>query len=110
MNSFLFSIFEKFQQEAKPTIVTAADRGYMDPLEASIFYIHRHFSDFNLIVYDLGLTSEQYKKIKTNCRCEIRKFDENQKYSKMYPHVLKLKNYAWKPLIIQVNCFIKKNS
>ncbi len=88
--------------ETKPTIVTAAHFGYYKPLEATVFYIHKHFPDFPLIIYDLGLTTYQLKKLMLNCKCQVRKFDQDAKYSGVSPHVLKLKTYAWKPLIVQV--------
>ena len=35
------------------------------------------------------------------CECEIRKFDENNIYKNVSPHVMNMITYAWKPLIIQ---------
>ena len=40
------------------------------------------------------------------CNCEVRKF--NASYYAQYnaDHVRNLQNYAWKPLILQVNTFV----
>jgi len=89
--------------ETKPTIIIAGNSGYYKRLEATIFYVHKYFPDFPLIVYDLGLTDLQQKLTILNCKCQVRKFDENKKYSRISPHVLDLQTYAWKPLIIQVS-------
>ena len=35
-----------------------------------------------------------------NCKCEIRKFDQDHKYSDISEHVSDLHTYSWKPLII----------
>ena len=43
-----------------PSIVTAANSAYFKPLEATVFYIHKFFPDAKLIIYDIGLTAEQY--------------------------------------------------
>ena len=70
-------------------------------MEASIERIHKIFSNYELIIYDLGLKPDQLKKTILNCKCQVRKFDKDQKYVKKSEHIKKLKTYAWKPLIIQ---------
>jgi hypothetical protein len=42
-----------------------------------------------------------FKKVNRNCKCQVRIFDKDQIYSKLLPHLLQLKTYAWKPLIVQ---------
>lgn len=39
--------------------------------------------------------------VKQNCKCQVRKFDKDNKYIKKSEHIKRLKTYAWKPLIIQ---------
>ena len=43
-----------------PTIVTAANSAYFKSLEATVFYVHKFFPFAKLIIYDIGLTREQY--------------------------------------------------
>jgi len=43
-----------------PTFVTAANSAYFKPLEATVYYIHELFPSAKLIIYDLGLTVDQY--------------------------------------------------
>ncbi len=59
----IFIIFQ-FKGEKLPTFVTASNSAYFKPLEATVFYIHRFFPDAKLIIYDLGLTDDQYRKVK----------------------------------------------
>jgi hypothetical protein len=49
----------KIKEENKPVFVTAANSDYFDPLQATVDRIHSNFPDFKLIIYDLGLKSDQ---------------------------------------------------
>ncbi len=49
--------------EFMPTIVTAANSAYFKPLEATVFYVHKFFPHAKLIIYDIGLTMEQYHSV-----------------------------------------------
>ncbi len=82
-------------------IVTAANSMYYDHLQATVFKVHKYFPDFHLIVYDLGLQPDQLKMTKEKCKCEVRRFDPNSKYSLITKHVTFLKNFSWKPIVIQ---------
>ena len=46
-----------------PTILTAANSAYFKMLEATIFYVHKFFPQAKLIVYNLGLTNDQFQKV-----------------------------------------------
>jgi len=49
-------------------------------------------------VYDIGLTAEERENVLTFCSVELISFN----FTKYPPHVkMNLKNYAWKPLILQ---------
>ncbi|RMZ94245.1 hypothetical protein BpHYR1_015836, partial [Brachionus plicatilis] len=91
----------KIKTENKPVIVTAANSAYYSSLQATIFHIHQHFGEYPLIVYDLGLDEESYQTTVKNCKCKVIKFDDHGLYSKTSAHILNLKTYAWKPLLIQ---------
>lgn len=43
--------------------MTAANSNYYDPLQATVFHVHKYFPDYRLIVYDLGLDNHQYEKV-----------------------------------------------
>lgn len=51
------------KSEEKPVIVTAANAAYYDALQATVFHVHKHFPDYKLIVYDLGLDIEAHKTV-----------------------------------------------
>ncbi|CAF0887758.1 unnamed protein product [Brachionus calyciflorus] len=85
----------------KPAIVTAANSAYYSALQATVFHIHKHFPDYPLIIYDLGLDEESYKTTIANCKCVVKKFDMNKLYERTSAHISNLKTYAWKPLLIQ---------
>ncbi|XP_076463649.1 uncharacterized protein LOC143295868 isoform X2 [Babylonia areolata] len=52
--------------------------------------------DFALLVYDLGLTTEQRERLQKICRCTVLDFP----FSGLPDFVSELKCYTWKPLII----------
>jgi len=83
-------------------IVMAANAAYYGPLQTTVFKVHEYFPDYHLIIYDLGLEPDQLKKTKEKCKCEVRTFDQDSKYSKIVSHVAHLKKFSWKPIIIQV--------
>ena len=83
-------------------IVMAANAAYYGPLQTTVFKVHEYFPDYHLIIYDLGLEPDQLKKTKEKCKCEVRTFDQDSKYSKIVSHVTHLKKFSWKPIIIQV--------
>ena len=81
--------------------MTAAHSGFYKALEATVERIHKIFPDYELIIYDLGLEPLQLKKVINSCKCQVRKYDPDQKYANKSNHTRILKTYAWKPLIIQ---------
>ena len=44
----------------RPVILTASDSKYYGALQNVIYHIHTHLSEYEIIVYDLGLTEDQY--------------------------------------------------
>jgi hypothetical protein len=58
MKKFIF-----FQNDNKPVIITAANSNYYGSLQQTVYLVHQHFPDCKLIIYDLGLTNEQLKKV-----------------------------------------------
>ena len=85
-----------------PTIVTAASSNHFRESMALLINlnctIRRMFPGIKLIYFDIGLLSNQRKEVKRYCNCTFVKFPFRQ-----FPeHVYNVKNFAWKPLIIQL--------
>ncbi len=45
-------------------IVTAGNYEYFDTLQHTIYLVHQHYPDFELVIYDLGLTKRQHKLVR----------------------------------------------
>ena len=60
--------------------------------------VQKYLPHTKIIVYDIGLTAKERENVLTFCNVELRSFNFNK-----YPPYVKmnLKNYAWKPLILQ---------
>lgn len=83
-------------REAELTIVTAAMRDNFPSLEALLDSIDEWEPDKKVVVYDLGLSEEQVKKISgQNVAVEKFSFDT-------YPHVKELTNGAFRPIVIHL--------
>jgi hypothetical protein len=90
-------------------LVTAANHKFYDAIFLQLKDIKRYLPHLNVIIYDLGFTSDQLIKIKNYCnKCTIKQFNFKL-YSSKLPHVSELQNYAWKPIIIQVFFFQYSN-
>jgi len=60
--------------------------------------VQKYLPHTKIIVYDIGLTAKERKKVLTFCNVELISFN----FTKYPPHVkMNLNNYAWKPLILQ---------
>jgi hypothetical protein len=35
-------------------------KGYYNPLQATVYHIHKHFPNHMLVIYDLGLTADMH--------------------------------------------------
>ncbi|XP_060586379.1 uncharacterized protein LOC132742094 isoform X3 [Ruditapes philippinarum] len=85
-----------------PVFATAFDNKYFYRAQGLFKSIHERFlgnrTDLHVIVYDLGMTSLQYTKLKRSCKCEIRRFP----FENFPPHVMELNTYAFKPIIVQM--------
>lgn len=51
------------KDQNRPVFVTAANSNYYMPLQATIYQLHRYLPGYDIIVYDLGLTEEQYNMV-----------------------------------------------
>ncbi|KAK3097994.1 hypothetical protein FSP39_015138 [Pinctada imbricata] len=84
----------KVSDSKVPVIVTAASANHFEEVQGLIEMLMTRYKGFKLIFYDIGLESNQVSVIK----CEFRRFP----FSK-YPEYFRiLRNYVWKPLIIQL--------
>mgnify|MGYP001200770829 CR=1 FL=1 len=84
-------------------IVTASDKYFFDSLLQLIETIIKFEPNARLIVYDIGLTTEQYDFLYKNKNLELKKFE-----FKDYPRFIserdefgKLGAYAWKSIILE---------
>lgn len=78
-------------------LVTASSSNHFEELLAHIDRVPLFFPNKILIVYDLGLSKQEVKKLRKISFVEYKKFNFVS-----YPkHVENLHTYAWKPLIIQ---------
>ena len=59
MNIFLLQI----KNADKPVIVLAANAQYYEPLQAAVYQIHKHLSDYKIIIYDLGMNTDMIEKV-----------------------------------------------
>ncbi|KAK3098891.1 hypothetical protein FSP39_024018 [Pinctada imbricata] len=88
----------KVSDSKVPVIVTAASANHFEEVQGLIEMLMTRYKGFKLIFYDIGLESNQVSVIKRHCKCEFRRFP----FSK-YPEYFRiLRNYVWKPLIIQL--------
>ncbi|CAG0888109.1 unnamed protein product [Cyprideis torosa] len=88
-----------------PPIVTGAFSGQFKVASGFIKNVHHYLPDRFIILYDLGFSTYQLDELSKSCnssnslstRCMIQPFD----YSSYPSHVSRLRNHAYRPLIIQ---------
>lgn len=51
-------------KDNKPVLITAANSGYYSPMQATVYLVHKYFPDYKLIIYDLGLSDDQYQTVR----------------------------------------------
>ncbi len=85
--------------EPKVTLVTGSDFTHEKSLYNFLTSAKNHAPNISVIIYDLGMTPKQLRKIRREFSYEIRTFD----YSK-YPDFFNIRiaqgRFAWKPVII----------
>lgn len=83
-----------------PVIVTGASMNHMHEVEALFerlnTLVRPDYPSIKVYFYDLGLTSWQRAEVKEICDCTVISFP----FERYPPHVRRLNNYSWKPLII----------
>ena len=94
----------KLNKKATPTlpyidrfpIVTAVSDNHANEVEAMVATVQRVMPQRGVIIYDLGLTVSNIKRLRSFCNVSIRHFP-----SHLYPDLVKeILEYRWKPLII----------
>lgn len=78
-------------------VVTAASRNYFDRLENFVGSVHFWEPGQRILIFDLGLTSEQALIVACWAHVKLVAFD----FSGQPPHVRHIYNYAWKALLIE---------
>ena len=68
MKTLLSLIYQLLQirKYKKPVIVTAANDVYYRNLQNALYHIHKYIPDYELFVYDIGLTEEMYNMVGAN--------------------------------------------
>ncbi|CEF62835.1 Protein of unknown function DUF1647 family-containing protein [Strongyloides ratti] len=96
--NFLKNNYPDVSKEEKmhPVFLTSMSNKYISRGIGLIKSIQHFFPNSNIIVYDLGITKKNLKHLKRSCNVIYKKFN-----FKKYPkHVLDLKNYAFKAIVI----------
>lgn len=77
-------------------VVSAISDNHFQEAVDSIGSFQAHMPQTPILVYDIGLSSDNLKVLQSFCNVETRKFN----FSKYPRHVWNLINYAWKPIIV----------
>ena len=80
----------------KIAVVKAISSNHFDEAQDGIASIQQFYPAVNIIVYNLGVTKEQVKNLTTSCNVHVYDFP----YKHYPPHVRRLYNYAWKPIMV----------
>ena len=81
----------------KLVVVTAISSNYYNKVQDMIASVQKFLPSTKLIVYDLGLSTEQKEKVQQHCNIEVRPFV----FEKYPPHTKNLETYAWKTFVIE---------
>ena len=76
-------------------VVTSVSSNHFEESKDMIASIQKYLPQTKILFYDLGLTEAQRLKVSKYCNVELR----DVQWDKYPPHVKKLRNYAWKPLV-----------
>ncbi|XP_059152074.1 uncharacterized protein LOC131938177 [Physella acuta] len=81
-------------------IVTALSSNHFKESQAFLKSLHAEvfplLSNFHLVMFDIGLSTEENTQLKKHCRCTVVNFT----FEEFPPHFKSLKCFAWKPVII----------
>ncbi|KAK3765933.1 hypothetical protein RRG08_002178 [Elysia crispata] len=91
----------KSVQVSDVIIASAVSFNHYEEMQAMFKALHEEvyptLLNFTMVLFDLGLSQEQLRMTKKNCRCQVVPFDFD-----LFPkHVRDLHCYSWKPLIIR---------
>ena len=81
----------------KLVVVTAISSNHYEEAQGMIASIQKFLPSTKLIVYNLGLSAEQKRKVHQYCNVEVRPF----RFEKYPPHTKNLQLYAWKTFIVK---------
>ncbi|CAG5116265.1 unnamed protein product, partial [Candidula unifasciata] len=86
-------------------ILSAASSNHYDEMQALLHSLHSMVfpelsktDNFSLVLWDIGLTSDERKKMEKCCRCQVISFP----FEKFPIRVKDLHTFMWKPLIIRI--------
>ena len=78
-------------------VFTAFSSNHSEEALDMIGSVQKYLPHTKIIVYDIGLSTEERGKVAKYCNVELRTFD----FAKYPPHVKNIKNYAWRPFMLQ---------
>ena len=78
-------------------VFTTFSSNHFKEAQDMIGSVQKYLPHTKIIVYDIGLSTEERGKVAKYCNVEFRIFD----FSKYPPHVKNIKNYAWRPFMLQ---------
>ena len=78
-------------------VFTAFSSNHFEEALDMIGSVQMYLPHTKIIVYDIGLSTEERGKVTKYCNVELRTFD----FAKYPPHVKNIKNYAWRPFMLQ---------
>ncbi|CAG5116261.1 unnamed protein product, partial [Candidula unifasciata] len=89
-------------------ISSAASSNHYDELQAMLHSLHSvvfpelsKTENFSLVLWDIGLTSDERQKVEKCCRCQVISFP----FEKFPQRTRDLFTYMWKPLVIRMTLF-----
>ena len=81
----------------KLVVVTALSSSHFEESLEFFRFVYANFPATKVIVYDLGLTENEVRRLQSYCNVlEVRKFE----FAKYPPHTKDLMTYSWKPHIV----------
>ncbi|CAG5116262.1 unnamed protein product [Candidula unifasciata] len=86
-------------------LLSAASSNHYDEMQAMLHSLHSMVfpelsktENFSLVLWDIGLTSDQRQKVEKCCRCQVISFP----FEKFPKRISDLHTYMWKPLLIRI--------
>ncbi|XP_059163009.1 uncharacterized protein LOC131946334 [Physella acuta] len=91
--------------ESDLVLITAASPDHYDELQALLHNLHEFvypaLTDFTMVVWDLGLTTQQRENLEKCCRCHLARFP----FEKFPATFRDVRCYMWKPVVHKASLY-----